>query len=159
MTPCKRRWAVAGRRTEGLVSPWGRPRATSAPWFSASQNDRYCSLPLYVFCGRHLLAAKLRKAEIDASAGAPQRSSAWSNAVALLAGLAKSDRLHAELTGDLATAAGESQDTGRLLGISCSPENSIYQVRFSDAAKARRMAQIAEPSMRSLMHLANLSSR
>jgi hypothetical protein len=31
--------------------------------------DCYCYLPLYVFCGRHLLAAKLRRADIDASAG------------------------------------------------------------------------------------------
>src|SRR6202011_4816914 len=29
----------------------------------------YCYLPLYVFCGRHLLAAKLRRSNIDASAG------------------------------------------------------------------------------------------
>jgi Transposase DDE domain group 1 len=29
--------------------------------------DNYCYLPLYVFCGRHLLAAKLRRADIDAS--------------------------------------------------------------------------------------------
>ena len=32
--------------------------------------DCYCYLPLYVFCGDHLLAAKLRPANIDASAGA-----------------------------------------------------------------------------------------
>ncbi len=32
--------------------------------------DSYCYLPLYVFCGRHLLAAKLRRSNIDASAGA-----------------------------------------------------------------------------------------
>jgi hypothetical protein len=32
--------------------------------------DCYCYLPLYVFCGRHLLAAKLRPANIDACAGA-----------------------------------------------------------------------------------------
>jgi hypothetical protein len=32
--------------------------------------DCYCYLPLYVFCGDHLLAAKLRRANIDASAGA-----------------------------------------------------------------------------------------
>jgi hypothetical protein len=32
--------------------------------------DAYCYLPLYVFCGRHLLAAKLRRSNIDASAGA-----------------------------------------------------------------------------------------
>jgi len=32
--------------------------------------DGYCYLPLYIFCGRHLLAAKLRRSNIDASAGA-----------------------------------------------------------------------------------------
>jgi hypothetical protein len=32
--------------------------------------DCYCYLPLYVFCGKHLLAAKLRRSNIDASAGA-----------------------------------------------------------------------------------------
>jgi hypothetical protein len=31
--------------------------------------DNYCYLPLYVFCGRHLLASKLRPANIDGSAG------------------------------------------------------------------------------------------
>jgi hypothetical protein len=29
--------------------------------------DNYCYLPLYIFCGRHLLAAKLRPANIDGS--------------------------------------------------------------------------------------------
>src|SRR5271157_4622880 len=32
--------------------------------------DCYCYLPLYIFCGRHLLAAKLRRSNIDGSAGA-----------------------------------------------------------------------------------------
>jgi Transposase DDE domain group 1 len=32
----------------------------------------YCYMPLYIFCGRHLLAAKLRRSNIDASAGAAQ---------------------------------------------------------------------------------------
>jgi hypothetical protein len=32
--------------------------------------DCCCYLPLYIFCGRHLLAAKLRRSNIDASAGA-----------------------------------------------------------------------------------------
>ena len=32
--------------------------------------DCYCYLPLYIFCGDHLLAAKLRRSDIDASAGA-----------------------------------------------------------------------------------------
>ena len=34
----------------------------------------YCYLPLYVFCGRHLLCAKLRRANIDASAGAVEET-------------------------------------------------------------------------------------
>jgi hypothetical protein len=31
--------------------------------------DNYCYLPLYVFCGRHLLLARLRRSNIDASLG------------------------------------------------------------------------------------------
>jgi Transposase DDE domain group 1 len=34
--------------------------------------DNYCYLPLYIFCGRHLLAAKLRPSNIDGSAGSLQ---------------------------------------------------------------------------------------
>jgi hypothetical protein len=36
--------------------------------------DCYCYLPLYIFCGPHLLAAKLRRADIDASAGAVEET-------------------------------------------------------------------------------------
>ena len=32
--------------------------------------DCYCYLPLYIFCGRHLLAAMLRRSNIDGAAGA-----------------------------------------------------------------------------------------
>jgi hypothetical protein len=32
--------------------------------------DCYCYLPLYIFCGRHLLAAKLRTSSVDAADGA-----------------------------------------------------------------------------------------
>jgi DDE family transposase len=32
--------------------------------------DCYCYLPLYIFCGRHLLVAKLRRSNTDAAAGA-----------------------------------------------------------------------------------------
>ena len=32
--------------------------------------DGYCYLPLYIFCGEHLLCAKLRRANIDGAAGA-----------------------------------------------------------------------------------------
>jgi hypothetical protein len=38
--------------------------------FFHGYHDCYCYLPLYVFCGRHLLASKLRRSNIDASAGA-----------------------------------------------------------------------------------------
>ena len=56
--------------------------------------DCYCYLPLYVFCGDHLLAAKLRRANIDASAGAVEEiarivghiRSAWPRVGILLRG-------------------------------------------------------------------------
>jgi hypothetical protein len=40
--------------------------------FFSGYYDCYCYLPLYVFCGRHLLAAKLRSASVDATAGVVQ---------------------------------------------------------------------------------------
>src|SRR5260370_40875562 len=36
--------------------------------------DCYCYLPLYIVCGRDLLAAKLRPANIDAAAGSVEES-------------------------------------------------------------------------------------
>jgi hypothetical protein len=36
--------------------------------------DGYCYLPLYIFCGRHWLAAKLRRSNIDAAAGAVEET-------------------------------------------------------------------------------------
>jgi hypothetical protein len=47
---------------EGRVSPRSR--------FFPGYYDCYCYLPLYIFCGRHLLVAKLRPANIDGCAGA-----------------------------------------------------------------------------------------
>jgi hypothetical protein len=38
--------------------------------------DSYCYLPLYIFCGEHLLLAKLRPANIDAAAGSVKQV-AW----------------------------------------------------------------------------------
>jgi len=104
----------------------------------------YCYLPLYVFCGRHLLAAKLRPANIDGSAGALEeierivgqiRASwpqvriilradsgfarealmAWceSHGVDYLFGLARNVRLEAEIAGELAAAAADSQASGQ----------------------------------------------
>jgi hypothetical protein len=106
--------------------------------------DGYGYLPLYVFCGRHLPVAKLRKANIDACAGAIEEIArviarireAWpdvriwlradsgfardalmnwceSNDVDFVFGLAKNERLNAELADDLAAAAKESQETGK----------------------------------------------
>jgi hypothetical protein len=34
--------------------------------------NHYCYLPLYIFCGEHLLLARLRRANLDAAAGAQQ---------------------------------------------------------------------------------------
>ncbi len=106
--------------------------------------DCYCYLPLYVFCGRHLLAAKLRRANIDAAAGsveevarivaqirrrwpcvrillradsgfAREELMAWceANGVHFLFGLAKTDRLIAEIKAELERAAAESRRTGK----------------------------------------------
>ncbi|MGD9829434.1 MAG: IS1380 family transposase [Hyphomicrobiaceae bacterium] len=50
--------------------------ATDDPIYGAQEGrhfhgyyDCYCYLPLYIFCGRHLLAAKLRPSNIDAADG------------------------------------------------------------------------------------------
>ena len=47
-----------------------RPLKGGAALVAYFTHDCYCYLPLYVFCGRHLLAARLRRSNIDASAGA-----------------------------------------------------------------------------------------
>jgi len=102
--------------------------------------DCYCYLPLYIFCGSHLLAAKQRCANIDASAGAveevarivAQIRARWPgvrivlradsgfarealmkwcelNDVDYLFGLAKNERLVAEIAAELAAAEEESK--------------------------------------------------
>ena len=104
----------------------------------------YCYLPLYIFCGRHLLCARLRRADIDASAGAiaevarivAQIRERWpgarillradsgftrdelmtwceQNDVDYLFGLAKNDRLIAEIAPELAEAAEENRISGK----------------------------------------------
>src|SRR5262245_21245987 len=106
--------------------------------------DCYCYLPLYVLCGRDLLAAKLRRADIDASAGsveevarivahirsrwprvrivvradsgfAREELMAWceANGVHFVLGLAKNDRLIAEIRSELDRAAAKSRRTGK----------------------------------------------
>ena len=104
--------------------------------------DCYCYLPLYIFCGSHLLAAKQRCANIDAAAGAveevarivAQIRARWPgvrivlradsgfarealmkwcelNDVDYLYGLAKNERLVAEIAAELAAAEEESKLT------------------------------------------------
>jgi hypothetical protein len=107
--------------------------------------DCYCYLPLYVFCGRHLLVAKLRRADIDATAGvveevkrvvehirarwpktlivlradaefARNQLMAWCEGeqnVEFVLGLAKNERLLAEIAPELDRAAAASARTGR----------------------------------------------
>ena len=101
-------------------------------------------LPLYIFCGRHLLAAKLRRASLDAAAGAVEEVArivgqirrhwpnvrilvradsgfarddlmAWceANDVHFVLGLAKNDRLIAEIKDELAAAEKTSLRTGK----------------------------------------------
>ena len=160
--PAITRSAMTQRRSRGCLStclstpiprhhhrsPWTSTppttRCTAAgraflPW----QHHCYCYLPLYVFCGRHLLAAKLRPANIDASAGsveetarivaqirqhwpkcascrcrfrfAREASTAWceTNGVDFLFGLAKNSRLIGEIEAELAAAQEQSQRTGK----------------------------------------------
>jgi hypothetical protein len=106
--------------------------------------DCYCYLPLYVFCGRDLLVAKLRSADMDAAAGAVEEVArvvtrirarwpktrivlradsgfarnelmTWceANGVDFLLGLARNERLAAEIAPELALAAAKSRCTGR----------------------------------------------
>ncbi|HYY27921.1 MAG TPA: IS1380 family transposase [Chthoniobacterales bacterium] len=106
--------------------------------------DCYCYLPLYIFCGRHLLVSKLRRANIDAADGAVKEVArvvaqvrrrwpkvrillradsgfcrdelmAWceANDVQYVFGLAKNDRLIAEIKNELDRAQAESCRTGK----------------------------------------------
>lgn len=79
----------------------------------------YCYLPLYVFCGRHLLAAKLRRANIDAAAGAveeierivAQIRARWPQTQILL-------RADSGFTRDALMAWCEAHDVDYLFGLS-----------------------------------------
>jgi hypothetical protein len=121
---------------EGRVSPRSR--------FFHGYYDCYCYLPLYIFCGRHLLASKLRQADIDASAGAVEEVArivaqirarwpktrillradsgfareelmAWceANRVDFLFGLARNERLVANVASALKAAQAEAKETGK----------------------------------------------
>jgi hypothetical protein len=106
--------------------------------------DCYCYLPLYIFCGRHLLAAKLRRSNIDASAGTVEElirligriRARWprvrillrgdsgfcredlmvwaeANRVDYVFGLARNERLSAEIEAEMKQAQALAEASGR----------------------------------------------
>jgi len=131
----------------------------------------YCYLPLYIFCGEHLLCARLRPANIEGAAGSveelarlvKQLRQAWpevritvrgdsgfcreellawceANQVDYVLGLAKNERLRAEIAAELAQASEQSRQTGRAARIF---KEFTYQTRES-WSRARRVVAKAE---------------
>ena len=131
----------------------------------------YCYLPLYIFCGEHLLGARLRPANLDASAGSreelarivAQIRQAWpevkitirgdsgfcreelmvwceQHQVDYVWGLAKNERLKAEIVAELEQAATEYTATGRAARVF---KEFSYQTRES-WSRARRVIAKAE---------------
>jgi len=80
--------------------------------------DCYCYLPLYIFCGRHLLLAKLRRADRDAAAGVVEEvarliahiRAQWPNTRILL-------RADADFARDELMAWCETDDVDFVLGV------------------------------------------
>jgi Transposase DDE domain group 1 len=131
----------------------------------------YCYLPLYIFSGDHLLCARLRPSNIDASAGCveevartvAQIRQAWpevgitlradsgfcreelmgwceQNRVDYVLGLAKNERLKAEMVEEQEQAAAEFQATGQPARVF---KEFRYQTRES-WSRARRVVAKAE---------------
>jgi len=131
----------------------------------------YCYLPLYIFSGEHLLGARLRPANIDASAGAveelerivAQIRQAWpavkitvrgdsgfcreelmgwceANRVDYVLGLAKNERLKAEIAVEREQAAAHYAQTGQAARVF---KEFPYQTRAS-WSRARRVIGKAE---------------
>jgi hypothetical protein len=131
----------------------------------------YCYLPLYIFCGEHLLCARLRPSNIDASAGSreelerivAQIRQTWpevkitlrgdsgfcreelmvwceQNRVDYVLGLAKNERLKAEITPELQQAAAVYAATGQAARVF---KEFVYQTRES-WSRARRVIGKAE---------------
>jgi len=131
----------------------------------------YCYLPLYIFCGEHLLCARLRPSNIDASAGSreelerivAQIRQTWpevkitlrgdsgfcreelmvwceQNRVDYVLGLAKNERLKAEIAPELQQAAAAYAATGQAARVF---KEFVYQTRES-WSRARRVIGKAE---------------
>jgi hypothetical protein len=131
----------------------------------------YCYLPLYIFCGEHLLGARLRPSNIDASAGSREELErivgqirqtwpevkitvradsgfcreelmAWCehHQVDYVLGLAKNERLKAEIAVELEQAAEHYAQTGHAARVF---KEFTYQTRES-WSRARRVIAKAE---------------
>ena len=131
----------------------------------------YCYLPRYIFCGEHLLCARLRVSNIDASAGSREELErivaqirqtwpgvkitirgdsgfcreelmAWceGHQVDDVLGLAKNERLKAEIVAELEQTATEYTATGRAARVF---KEFTYQTRES-WSRARRVIAKAE---------------
>ena len=131
----------------------------------------YCYLPLYIFCGEHLLCTRLRPANIDGAAGSVEEVArlveqlrqvwpqvriivrgdsgfcreelmAWceANRVDYVLGLAKNDRLRAEIVAELAQAAEQYQRSGKAARVF---KEFSYQTHQS-WSQARRVVAKAE---------------
>ena len=131
----------------------------------------YCYLPLYIFSGDHLLCARLRPSNIDASAGCVEEVArivaeirqswpevritlrgdsgfcrealmSWceQEGVDYVLGLAKNERLKAEIAGEQEEAAAEFQATGQPARVF---KEFPYQTRES-WSRARRVVAKAE---------------
>ncbi len=109
--------------------------------------DCYCYLPLYVFCGRHLLAAKLRRANIDASAGALEEverivrriRARWPRVRIVL-------RADSGFAREALMAWCEAQRVGFVFGLA---RNARLEARIAGALKeARALAQASGQSAR-----------
>jgi hypothetical protein len=142
---CRQRQNQACRVLSHLIQcPQHAARSQPPDSFARGSYHCYCYLPLYVFCGRDLLVARLRPASKDAAEGAVEEVArlvahirrhwpqvrilvradsgfardelmAWceANGVDYLLGLAKNDRLVAEIASELARAEVKSRRTGK----------------------------------------------
>jgi hypothetical protein len=131
----------------------------------------YCYLPLYIFCGEHLLCARLRPSNIDGSAGSREELEgivaqirqtwpevkitirgdsgfcreelmAWCEGpqVDYVLGLAKNERLKAEIAPELQQAAAEYAATGQAARVF---KEFTYQTRET-WSRGRRVIAKAE---------------
>ena len=110
--------------------------------------DEYCYLPLYVFCGRHLLAAKLRPSNIDGSAGAVEEIARivaqircrWPRVRILL-------RADSGFTREALMAWCEANRVDYLFGLARN-ERLVAAIQAELSAAARDSARTGEPARR-----------